>query len=277
MQGNTKFLAQTEQTGCLITSSEADIYRDISQQRHSSTSPSRWGGSGALPSAAGQYGNTVGRVEVSFYFFFPQISFPICEPEDAPMLQTFSTCFHATEQLFWAQPAHPVFFCDAEMKTICSLQPPSSDLLPEYVLLFFFDLVDFYSHRALHKILNHMLGLEQVVSQKGAEPHCFWRSICLFELRQSCTLTDFTAGIISLWILLVHRCLLWWKWALVSYFLCPIEVSPSETSEEGLILEQSERLHKCKWSKTHLKVQLLMREKLRIWPVAKLQLEVSRC
>lgn len=67
---------------------------------------------------------------------------------------------------------HPVFICEAEMKTICSLQPPTSDLLPAHVLLFCFDLVAISSYRELHKLQSHMLGLGQVVSQMGAEPHC---------------------------------------------------------------------------------------------------------
>lgn len=38
---------------------------------------------------------------------------------------------------------HPLFICKAEMKTICSLQPLFSDLLPAHVSLFYFDLVVF--------------------------------------------------------------------------------------------------------------------------------------
>lgn len=159
----------TEQRGCLLTSSKADICRDISQQRHSSTSPSRWGGSGALPSTARQYGNTAGRVKVSFS---PKISFPISVPGDAPRLQTFSTCFHATEQLFWAQPAPSCLYLRGWDENY--LQPPASYFWssPAHVLLFCFDLVAISSYRELHKIQSHMLGLGQVVSQMGAEPHC---------------------------------------------------------------------------------------------------------
>lgn len=72
---------------------------------------------------------------------------------------------------------NPLLIQEAEMKTICSLQPSSLDLLPVHVSLLCFDLAAFASHRALHRILSPRLGLGRVVSQMGTEPHCLQGSI----------------------------------------------------------------------------------------------------
>lgn len=136
--------------------------------------------------------------------FSPKISFPVSVPGDAPRLQTFSTCFHATEQLFWAQPAPSCLYLRGWDENY--LQPPASY---------------FWSSPCTCFIVLLWLGgyFQLQRTSQTPEPHAWvgtggitngcratlpLRKNLLTEVK-AILHSAFTEGIISVWILLVQR------------------------------------------------------------------------
>lgn len=185
------------------------------------------------------------QLEGQKVFFFPKL---VSQSVNQKMLlgfKHFPLAFKLLSSYSELSLPHPVFICKAEMKTLCSLQPPSSDPLPaRFIILLWLGSFFQPQNTSQNPEPHAWTGTGGITN--GCRAMLLLRKHLLVGVGQSYTLSCFTEGIINFWILLVHRCLLWLRWALVSYLLCPIDMYPSGTYKEGLILEQSQRLHKCK-------------------------------
>lgn len=253
---NASFLAHTEESGCLATGvAGTSCVKGTAKSTAdtSSTSPSSKVG---LKPCLVLLKSTEMHLEYQqshFIFVLFWNKFPSLWARRSHLLSNIlCLAFMLPSSCSKLSLPNRVLIREAEMKTICCLQTSSSDPLPAHILLFWFDLAAFASQKALHRILRHRLGLGRVGPWMGTELHCcqgsIWRTLvlavrvisCLKQLCRSNNKFVATADMLM-------PALVWMGSGLIS----PLshDTLPG-LSKERLILEQ-QKLHKCKWNKTH--------------------------